>query len=111
MALLTPEEIDAIATAVTAKMDDQRATCACGLPEAVQSEMGHICGMFRDLGGNDIAKGIEVMRDNNAMIAEVRQGMTVAKHAAIKCVATAVIAAIGLGLWLLVQVKLGLGKG
>ncbi|WP_319406189.1 hypothetical protein [uncultured Desulfosarcina sp.] len=39
--------------------------CLCHLPSDAQTEVPHLMGMVRDLGGGDYARGIEVMRQNN----------------------------------------------
>lgn len=41
------------------------APCQCGLTPDSAREMSHLCGMYCDLGNGNMAKGVEVVRQNH----------------------------------------------
>jgi hypothetical protein len=48
-------------------------TCQCGLTPAAHSEMGHLCGVMRDMGDGDMSRGVEVLRENSIFVRGMRK--------------------------------------
>lgn len=57
---LSDEEVERIGVAVAKQLES---SCHCGLTKEAQEQMPHLLGMIKDVGRDNYASGIEVMRD------------------------------------------------
>lgn len=81
--------------------------CACKLEIEERREMGHLIGMVRDVGDGDIAKGVEVLRDQVKTTRRILALSSRISTIIIGALATSLVAAALAALWVGVKVHLG----
>lgn len=67
----------------------------CPIPFAAKAEVGHTFGMIKDVGGGDISKGVEVIRDNHDFTISVRDTVKTTMNRILVIIILSLVSGIG----------------
>jgi hypothetical protein len=101
-----PVEVKYAISEFVDKMFDEL-PCKCKLTDTAHKEMNHLVGAIKDIGDNDISRGIEAIRENNKYVMSVRGQTSKISDILIKSTVLVVVSGALAALWYGIKYKLG----